>query len=191
MAKLEQHTLVGFGPVILDALQNLERRAKPQQLILARYFSIPERPRLLIQGRVWRWEFELQGTEFGYGNFEPVVTMEFDTRNLDAKGLPTVQSSIEKIAVLCSCYDSKPCVHAIACGNYLRKQLNATDREAAEKWIHSCISDGRDVGQRIIDELAKIEPAVETVGDESLARLQWRITGINFDNSAYFRPNLE
>jgi hypothetical protein len=191
MAKLDQQTLVGFGPVILDALQNLERRAKPQQLILARYFSIPERPRLLIQGRVWRWEFELQGTEFGYGNFEPVVTMEFDTRNLDAKGLATMQSSIEKIAVLCNCYDSKPCVHAIACSNYLRKQLNAPDREVAEKWIQSCVSDGRDVGQRIIDELAKIEPTAETTGEESLARLQWRITGINFDNSAYVRPNLE
>jgi hypothetical protein len=187
---LETEDLVGFGPTVLAAVQSLERRAKPQQLILARYYAIPERPRLLVSGRTWRWEFELRGTEFGYADYETALAMDFDSRHLTAEGTPSARSGIEKLAVVCNCYDAKPCVHAIACASYLRKQLTTVDFETAEAWIQSCVSDGRDVGLRILDELIKTN-APTPVDEEQMSRIQWRVSGLNFDNSPYYRPDLQ
>ncbi len=189
-SKLETENLVGFGPTILSAVQSLEQRAKPQQLILARYYKIPERPRLLIHGRVWRWEFELLGAEFGYADYETALSMEFDARHLNPQGGPTLRSVVEKLAVVCNCFDTKPCVHSIACCSYLRKQLTTLDAESVEEWIQSCISDGRDVGLRILDELVKAEPPPQVDEDQD-SRIQWRVSGLNFDNSPYYRPDLQ
>ncbi len=188
---LETNHLVGFGPALLQAVQVLEKRAKPQQLILARYYNIPERPRLLIHGRVWRWEFELRGVDFGYADYEPILSMEFDNRHLTQQGIPSPQSTVEKMTVACSCYDTKPCVHAVACCNYIRKQMTTMDAEPAEEWIRSCVSDGRDVGQRILEELAKSNQPETITDEEQLSRIQWRVSGLNFDNSPYHRAELE
>ncbi len=59
------------------------------------------------------------------------------------------------MSVVCGCYDSKPCVHAVACLSYLRRQLTNVPGEQADQWIQSCVSDGREVGRRIIHDLAR------------------------------------
>ncbi len=128
-ATLESKYIEGLAPTLLNAIHLFEKRVKPQQLILARYFTIPERPRLMVSGRVWRWEFELQGGAYGYSDHETAVVMEFDAANPEPRGASSEFASIHRLSVVCACYDNKPCVHSVACLAYLRKQLtNVTAR---------------------------------------------------------------
>ncbi len=190
-ATLDSKYLEGLAPTLLTAIHLFEKRVKPQQLILARYFTIPERPRLMISGRVWRWEFELQGGAYGYSDHETSVVMEFDPAKLDSSGTPSSHSNIHKLSVVCGCYDTKPCVHSVACLAYLRKQLTNVTADDAEQWIQSCVSDGREIGRRIITELAQIESVKVEDDDETFSRIQWRVAGLNSPTTGVYRPKIE
>ncbi|MDZ4850303.1 MAG: SNF2-related protein [Pirellulaceae bacterium] len=190
-ATLDSKYIEGLSPTLLNAIHLFEKRVKPQQLILARYFTIPERPRLLINGRVWRWEFELQGGAYGYSNHETSVLMEFDPGKLGPNGDLSSFSSVHKLSVVCGCYDTKPCVHSVASLNYLRKQLHGVSPQDSEQWIHSCVSDGREIGRRIISELAQIESSNEQTDEDTFSRIQWRVSGLNSPATGLYRPKLE
>jgi superfamily II DNA or RNA helicase len=190
-ATLESKQIEGLSPTLLNAIHLFEKRVKPQQLILARYYTIPERPRLTISGRVWRWEFELQGGAYGYSDHETAVVMELDTPRAETLGLQSDSAHVQKLSVVCGCYDNKPCVHSVACLGYLRKQLTSTSADEADQWIQSCVSDGREIGRRIISELAQIETKDSSIEEESISRIQWRIAGLNAPASGFYRPKIE
>lgn len=184
----EQHDRIAAS--LLQMVEGFEKKAKPQQLILARYFTIRDKPALKISNNQYRWDFELEGGAYGQTDFETSLMMEVDsTQDADSFGRPTNRpAGHHKLGILCGCFDTKPCVHTIACLTYLRRNLNTAEGGA---FLKSCISDGREIGRRIITELNAIQaPTQPENEEETLSRIQWRISGL-VKPTTYFRPKVE
>ncbi len=179
---------------VMSVLDAFEKRVKPQQLILARYFKIEDQPRLTLNKQQMRWEFELHGGAFGYTDHETTLIIDLEPPIAGPRSSLSDSSrkGSLKLSIVCGCYDARPCVHSVTCATYLRRQLSGLPVYEAEQWIKGCVSDGREIGRKIISELSQIGTTTPTDEEEtSLSRLQWRIAGFKGNSgNQYFRPKL-
>ncbi len=183
LAQLDPPKATGLIVHILQAIALLEKKIRPQQLLMARYYNSNDLPRLKRTDSSLQWDFELQGVSPVRGNFNTSILFELDTRNL---GLSVDDLSIrvvKQLSAQCSCVEeAKPCVHQIYCLHYLRRHLSQRSTEDAMQWMESCITDGRRAGKKFVESLEYLKTQeVEVDPDElpereRLMRIQWRIS---------------
>ena len=183
LAQLDPPKASGLVVHILSSIAQLEKKFRPQQLLMSRYFASEDLPRLKRTDCVLNWLFELEGVSPIRGQFTTSVSIELDPKQLQHLDDITSSRIIRGITMNCSCTEAvKPCVHQIYCLNYLRRQLSQRSPSAAVEWMQSCVSDGRLAGRKLVESLHYLkteEPVVEAEEpDEESARLQriqWRL----------------
>ncbi len=185
LAQLDSPKASGLVVHILSSIAQLEKKFRPQQLLMSRYFSSNDLPRLKKSDAALQWSFELEGVSPVRGQFSTSITVELDPKQMAF--LDDVNSSrvIRNIGMTCSCNETvKPCVHQVFCLNYIRRHLSQRSPEAAIEWMLSCVSDGRQAGRKLVESLHYLKPDLEAITEEvdeddepeRLQRLQWRLT---------------
>lgn len=184
LAQLDSPKASGLVVHILSSIAQLEKRFRPQQLLMSRYFSSNDLPRLKKSETSLQWNFELEGVSPVRGQFTTNVTIELDPNQFQFIDDISSSGVVRNVGMTCSCTETiKPCVHQIFCLNYLRRQLSQRSPEAAIEWMLSCISDGRQAGRKLVESLQYLKPEVEPPPEdydpdeepERLQRLQWRL----------------
>ncbi|MFN9602864.1 MAG: hypothetical protein ACK6A7_05410, partial [Planctomycetota bacterium] len=183
LAQLDPPKASGLVVHILSSIAQLEKKFRPQQLLMSRYFASEDLPRLKRTDCVLNWLFELEGVSPIRGQFTTSVSIELDPKQLQHLDDITSSRIIRGITMNCSCTEAvKPCVHQIYCLNYLRRQLSQRSPSAAVEWMQSCLSYGLLAGRKLVESLHYLkteEPVVEAEEpDEESARLQriqWRL----------------
>ncbi len=61
---------------LLQLIESFEKKAKPQQLILARYYTITHKPALKITNNQYRWILSWKGCCTGQSDIEISLLME-------------------------------------------------------------------------------------------------------------------
>ncbi len=188
LAQLDPPKATGLIVHILEAIALLEKKIRPQQLLMARYYTAQDQPRLKKGESSLQWDFELQGVAPVRGQFNTSILFELDTKQLGNLMDPNGGRVIRQLNAQCSCVETvKPCVHQIHCLHYIRRQLSGKSAEDAIQWMQSCVTDGRHAGRKLIESLGYLKDAPvapDTPADEMerdrLMRIQWRLS---FSNS--------
>lgn len=188
MSKLSQLDLPQSSGIIvhiLSAIALQEKKFKPQQLLMSRYFASNDLPRLKNTDTTLAFQFELEGVSPVKGQFTTGIAIELDPKHIDQIGDVTASRVIRNIVLTCSCTEAtKPCVHQVHCLNYLRRQLTQRNSSDAIEWMLSCITDGRQAGRKLVESLGYLKPEIEEVlaeaepdedPDRRLQRIQWRL----------------
>ncbi|MFN7842615.1 MAG: SNF2-related protein [Pirellula sp.] len=187
LAQLDPPKATGLIVHILQAISQLEKKIRPQQLLMSRYYATNDLPRLKRTDSTLQWDFELSGVSPVRGSYNTSVLFDLDTKNLSfAVDDPSIRV-VKQLSAECSCVeDVKPCVHQIFCLHYLRRQLSQRSTEDALQWMESCITDGRHAGKRFVESLDYLKPTEaasasdddegETFQREKVTRIQWRIS---------------
>jgi superfamily II DNA or RNA helicase len=184
LAQLDSPKASGLVVHILSSIAQLEKKFRPQQLLMSRYFSSNDLPRLKKTESALHWHFELEGVSPVRGQFTTSISFELDPKQFAFLDDLTSMGVVRNIGMTCTCTETvKPCVHQIFCLNYLRRQLSQRSPEAAIEWMLSCVSDGRQAGRKLIESLQYLKPESEVVQapedpdeePERLQRLQWRL----------------
>lgn len=185
LAQLDTPKATGLIVHILNAIAQLEKKIRPQQLLMARYYSTADQPRLKKGESSLQWDFELSGVSPVRGQFNTSIVFELDTKQLfTAVDLHNARV-IRQLGAVCTCTEAvKPCVHQIHCLHYLRRQLSQRSADDAMEWMQSCVTDGRHAGRKLIETLSYLKetPSESTAGSEELERLsriQWRVAFSN------------
>jgi superfamily II DNA or RNA helicase len=183
LAQLDSPKASGLVVHILSSIAQLEKKFRPQQLLMSRYFNSEDLPRLKKSDTGLHWLFELEGVSPVKGQFTTNISIELDPKQMAFLDDITSSRVIRGITMECSCAEAvKPCVHQIFCLNYLRRQLSQRSPAAAVEWMLSCISDGRQAGRKLVESLQYLKP--EDVAEETedsddeptrLQRIQWRL----------------
>jgi hypothetical protein len=188
LAQLDSPKASGLVVHILSSIAQLEKKFRPQQLLMSRYFSSQDLPRLKKSEASLQWHFELEGVSPVRGQFSTTINVELDPRQLGNLDELSSDRVIRNIGMTCSCVENiKPCVHQVFCLNYLRRQLSQRSADAAIEWMQSCVSDGRQAGRKLVESLEYLKPDLDAPREiedtdeepERLKRLQWRL---NFSN---------
>ncbi|MCE2752271.1 MAG: DEAD/DEAH box helicase [Pirellula sp.] len=193
MSKLSQLDLPqssGLVVHILSAIAQQEKKFRPQQLLMSRYFASNDLPRLKNAEASLAFQFELEGVSPVKGQFTTGIAVELDPKHLHQIGDITASKVIRNILLTCSCTETiKPCVHQVHCLNYLRRQLTQRSPSDAVEWMQSCITDGRQAGRKLVESLAYLKPDIEETlaetdpdedPDRRLQRIQWRLQYSNY-----------
>jgi hypothetical protein len=193
MSKLSQLDLPQSSGIIvhiLSAIAQQEKKFKPQQLLMSRYFASNDLPRLKNTETTLAFQFELDGVSPVKGQFTTGIAIELDPKHLDQIGDVTASKVIRNILLTCSCTETtKPCVHQVHCLNYLRRQLTQRNSSDAIEWMLGCITDGRQAGRKLVESLGYLKPEIEEVlaeaepdedPDRRLQRIQWRLQYSNY-----------
>ena len=185
LSQLDLPQASGLVVHILSAIAHQEKKFKPQQLLMSRYFASNDLPRLKQSETTLAFQFELEGVSPVKGQFTTGITVELDPKQLDLIGDVTASKVIRNLGLTCSCTETvKPCVHQVHCLNYLRRQLSQRSPGDAVEWMSSCITDGRQAGRKLIESLSYSKPEIEesladAEGEDEperrLMRLQWRL----------------
>ena len=183
LAQLDPPKATGLIVHILQAIAQLEKKIRPQQLLMARYYSTNDLPRLKRTESTLQWDFELQGVAPVRGQFNTSILFDLDTRHLNVSVDDLSVRVVKQLSAQCSCFEEvKPCVHQIFCLHYLRRQLSQRSTEDAMQWMESCITDGRHAGKKFVESLDYlktpeiVEDPEEPQERERLIRIQWRIS---------------
>ena len=178
-ADLDRTRSTGIVPHILEALQKVERAIKSHKILMARYLKVSDAPRLEWTDKVMQWEFEFQSTYEEDVFFETRLELQLVPGANEvtlAEALADERPLIKRAMLQCSCFDSQKehCSHIAALITYLRQRIGGLDADAALAFLTKMMTDGRSVGQRLVESLSQIqvEPTEEEV---SPSRLQWRI----------------
>lgn len=189
LALLDSPKASGLVVHILSSIAQLEKRFRPQQLLMSRYFTSNDLPRLKKSESALLWQFELEGVSPVRGQFSTSITIELDPRQIGNLEDLASDRVIRNIGLGCSCTEGvKPCVHQVFGLNYLRRQLSQRSAEAAIEWMQSCVSDGRQAGRKLVESLQYLKPEIELEREEDdpddeparLKRLQWRLNFTNY-----------
>ncbi|AMV35748.1 ATP-dependent helicase HepA [Pirellula sp. SH-Sr6A] len=182
LAQLDPPKATGLIVHILQAIAQLERKIRPQQLLMARYYSSNDIPRLKRAESTLQWDFELQGVSPVRGQYNTSILFDLDTRHLSASVDDPSVRVVRQLSAQCSCTEEiKPCVHQIFCLHYLRRNLSQKSTDDAMQWMESCITDGRHAGKKFVESLdylkvPELEPSEEEPQErERLTRIQWRV----------------
>lgn len=182
LAQLDPPKATGLIVHILQAIAQLEKKIRPQQLLMARYYSTNDLPRLKRAESTLQWDFELQGVSPVRGQYNTSILFDLDTRHLSASVDDPSVRVVRQLSAQCSCTEEiKPCVHQIFCLHFLRRNLSQKSTDDAMQWMESCITDGRHAGKKFVESLDYLKiPDVEPSDDEPqererLTRIQWRI----------------
>lgn len=197
LAQLDPPKATGLIVHILQAIAMLEKKIRPQQLLMARYFATQDLPRLKRGETTLQWDFELTGSSPVRGQFNTSILFDLDTQNLSASVDDLSIRVVRQLSAQCSCTEEvKPCVHQIFCVHYLRRQLSQRSTEDAMEWMDSCVTDGRHAGKKFVEGLDYLK-ALEVKQDdddeprerEKVTRIQWRIAFTK--NSIRINPYLQ
>jgi hypothetical protein len=188
LAQLDPPKATGLIVHILQAIGILEKKIRPQQLLMARYYTTQDEPRLKRGETSLQWDFELQGVSPVRGQFNTSIVFELDTKQLGSVSDPNLGRVVRQLNAKCSCTDTvKPCVHQIHCLHYIRRQLSQRSPEEAIRWMDGCVTDGRHAGRKLIEALSYLrdvtvaaEIPAEELEPDRLMRIQWRLA---FSNS--------
>jgi superfamily II DNA or RNA helicase len=190
LAQLDMPQASGLIVHILSAIAQQEKKFRPQQLLMARYFASNDLPRLKKGESSLAWQFELEGVSPVRGQFTTGITIELDPKCMHLLADITATRVIRNIAMTCSCTETvKPCVHQVYSLNYLRRQLSQRSPSDALEWMDSCVTDGRQAGRKLIESLAYLKPDIEETSSDfdaddeperRLQRLQWRLNYSNY-----------
>lgn len=182
LAQLDPPKATGLIVHILQAIAQLEKKIRPQQLLMARYYSTNDLPRLKRAESTLQWDFELQGVSPVRGQYNTSILFDLDTRHLSASVDDPSVRVVRQLSAQCSCTEEiKPCVHQIFCLHFLRRNLSQKSTDDAMQWMESCITDGRHAGKKFVESLdylkiPELEPSEEEPQErERLTRIQWRI----------------
>lgn len=182
LAQLDPPKATGLIVHILQAIAQLEKKIRPQQLLMARYYSTNDLPRLKRAESTLQWDFELQGVSPVRGQYNTSILFDLDTRHLSASVDDPSVRVVRQLSAQCSCTEEiKPCVHQIFCLHFLRRNLSQKSTDDAMQWMESCITDGRHAGKKFVESLdylkiPDVEPSDEEPQErERLTRIQWRI----------------
>ncbi|XZE44338.1 DEAD/DEAH box helicase [Pirellulaceae bacterium SH467] len=182
LAQLDPPKATGLIVHILQAIAQLERKIRPQQLLMARYYSSNDLPRLKRAESTLQWDFELQGVSPVRGQYNTSILFDLDTRHLSASVDDPSVRVVRQLSAQCSCTEEiKPCVHQIFCLHFLRRNLSQKSTDDAMQWMESCITDGRHAGKKFVESLdylkiPELEPSDEEPQErERLTRVQWRV----------------
>ncbi len=197
LAQLDPPKATGLIVHILQAIALLEKKIRPQQLLMARYYNANDLPRLKRGETSLQWDFELQGTAPVRGQFNTSILFELDTRQLGASVDDLSARVVRQLSAQCSCTEEvKPCVHQIFCLHYLRRHLSQRSTEDAMEWMESCVTDGRHAGKKFVESLDYLKLPEEQSSDddepqerERVSRMQWRI--VFTKNSVRINPYLQ
>jgi superfamily II DNA or RNA helicase len=187
LAQLDPPKATGLIVHILQAIAQLEKKIRPQQLLMARYYTTQDQPRLKRGESNLQWDFELQGVAPVRGQFNTSILFELDPKQLGNMLDPNAGRVIRQLNAQCSCTETiKPCVHQIHCLHFIRRQLSQRSPEGAIQWMESCITDGRHAGRKLVESLTYLQElpsASETPPEElerdRLMRIQWRLSFSN------------
>ena len=185
LAQLDLPQSSGLVVHILSAIAQQEKRFRPQQLLMSRYFASNDLPRLKNADCSLAFQFELEGVSPVKGQFTTGIAIELDPKHLDQIGDVTASKVVRNIALTCSCTEAtKPCVHQVHCLNYLRRHLTQRSPSDAIEWMLSCVTDGRQAGRKLVESLVYLKPDIEETlaeaeadedPDRRLQRIQWRL----------------
>ncbi|XZE35141.1 DEAD/DEAH box helicase [Pirellulaceae bacterium SH501] len=196
LAQLDPPKATGLIVHILQAIAQLEKKIRPQQLLMARYYSTNDLPRLKRAESTLQWDFELQGVSPVRGQYNTSILFDLDTRHLSASVDDPSVRVVRQLSAQCSCTEEiKPCVHQIFCLHFLRRNLSQKSTDDAMQWMESCITDGRHAGKKFVESLdylkiPELEPTDEEPQErERLTRIQWRIAFTQ--NSVRINPYLQ
>jgi superfamily II DNA or RNA helicase len=189
LAQLDPPKATGLIVHILQAIALLEKKIRPQQLLMARYYTTQDQPRLKRGESNLHWDFELQGVAPVRGQFNTSIVIELDTTQLGNLMDPGAGRVVRQLNAKCSCTETiKPCVHQIHCLHLIRRQLSQRSAEDAIQWMESCITDGRHAGRKLVESLSYLrdpqappETPPEELERDRLMRIQWRLS---FSNSS-------
>ncbi|MFY8202154.1 MAG: hypothetical protein ACOVLE_15875, partial [Pirellula staleyi] len=160
LAQLDPPKATGLIVHILQAIAQLEKKIRPQQLLMARYYTTQDQPRLKKGESSLQWDFELQGVAPVRGQFNTSIVFELDTKQLGSLMDPNAGRVIRQLNAQCSCTETiKPCVHQIHCLHFIRRQLSQRSAEDAIQWMESCVTDGRYAGRKLVESLGYLRDA--------------------------------
>lgn len=187
LAQLDPPKATGLIVHILQAIAQLEKKIRPQQLLMARYYTTQDQPRLKKGENSLQWDFELQGVSPVRGHFNTSILVEFDPLKLGTLLDPQTGRVVRQLNAQCSCTDTiKPCVHQIHCLHYIRRQLSQRSPADAIQWMEGCVTDGRHAGRKFVESLSYLREAPsseetppEELERDRLMRIQWRLAFTN------------
>ena len=109
MSKLSQLDLPqssGLVVHILSAIAQQEKKFRPQQLLMSRYFASNDLPRLKDAEASLAFQFELEGVSPVKGQFTTGIAVELDPKHLHQIGDITASKVIRNILLTCSCTET-------------------------------------------------------------------------------------
>ena len=89
LAQLDPPKATGLIVHILEAIALLEKKIRPQQLLMARYYTAQDQPRLKKGETSLQWDFELQGVAPCAANSTPASCLNWTQSNLETSWTQT------------------------------------------------------------------------------------------------------
>ncbi len=164
-----------FVATVLNTLKKIENSTPSRNFLLARYSQTQCPPRLAILPDRFSLTFELAST-MGANEVDvsvDIIWSDEAARSNEGKH-PSEVTVPTQMAFRCSCpqASSTQCSHITFCVGFLRKGLSQTTPEKGYQWLMSLLSDGTEVGARVLQLIEQFEPPTNEV---RAARLQYRV----------------